>query len=346
MAPSTVDPGLASLFARVVLAGVRREFPHKLDQVLNGPEDVRSPKELHPAFFGCFDWHSAVHGHWLLARVLRLAPGVAEAEEIRGVLDEHLTHERIAVEAAYLSRPNSGSFERTYGWAWLLKLAEELSLASDVRVRLRADALRPLAGAFVQRYLNYLPRAEYPLRVGTHTNTAFGLSFALDYASRFDERGLGAMAVAKAREFFATDADREGWGEMAAEGEPSGSDFFSPVLLEADLMRRVMTGEEYAAWLGRFWPGLAMGRPRSVFAPARVSDRADLQIVHLDGLNFSRAWCMRSIASGLPDGHAARGVLERSAGAHMAASLAHVASGHFGGEHWLATFAMLGLTGA
>jgi hypothetical protein len=338
-----LDSALSSRFARIVLAGIHREFPNKLDHVMNAQGEVLPPRVLHPAFFGCFDWHSSVHGHWLLARVLRLTPGVPEASEIRRALAVSLTPENIAAEVRYLSRPNSGSFERTYGWAWLLKLHEELGRSAAAAIegaQTWESALRPLADAFAERYLKYLPKLDYPIRTGVHPNTAFGLMFAHDWAVWAGHTELKSLVEHKAREFFGGD---DGY---PAHMEPGGSDFFSAALLEADLMSRVLAPHEFATWFARFLPDTADGRPASLFGPARVSDRADLQIVHLDGLNLSRAWCMRGIAGALSDKDEVRRVLLDSAQRHEAAALPHVCSGNYAGEHWLATFALLALTGA
>ena len=329
----------ASSFARIVLAGIHREYPNKLDHVLDGADSVRSPRELHPAFFGCFDWHSAVHGHWLLARLSRLMPGLPEISAIRAALGRSLTAENIAAETAYLARPLAAGFERTYGWAWLLKLAEELGRGESIDAQAWFAAIQPLAHAFVERYLRYLPRADYPLRLGVHPNTAFGLAFAHDYAVFAGHDELRALVERKAIEFFTADT------EYPAQLEPGGADFFSAALMEADLMRRIWPVERFAAWLTTFLPRAGLAQPRSLFSPARVNDRSDLQIVHLDGLNLSRAWCMRNIAAALPETDPRHSALLRSADAHTAASLPHVCSGHYGGEHWLATFAMLALTG-
>ncbi len=338
---STLAPHLASRFARIVLGSVHREYPAKPDHVLNEEGDACPPRTLHPAFFGCFDWHSAVHGHWLLVRLLRLMPGLPEADAMRTALSASLTPERIAAEVGYLRRPNTGSFERTYGWAWLLKLAEELDRARagpDAAPRAWADALVPLADEMVRRYLAYLPRAVYPIRTGVHANTAFGLAFAHDYAVAAGHRDLHALVDRKALEFFGRDED------YPAHLEPGGADFFSPALMEADLIRRVLPPAEFTPWFRRFLPGADRGEPAALFTPARVSDRADLQIVHLDGLNLSRAWNMRNLARAVPQDDPARHALAASADQHAAATLPHVCSGHYAGEHWLATFAVLMLT--
>jgi DUF2891 family protein len=283
-----------------------------------------------------------VHGHWLLARLLRLMPDLPEAAAMRAALSRSLTPEHIAGEVAYLARPNSGSFERTYGWAWLLKLAEELGRGGEPPHGWGA-ALAPLAGAFVARYLAYLPKLDYPTRTGVHPNTAFGLAFAHDYSVFTGHHELRSLVESRALAFYGDDRD------YPAHLEPGGADFFSPALLEADLMRRVLVAREgegsFAGWLACFLPLAVVGQPSALFRPARVSDRADLQIVHLDGLNLSRAWCMRNIARALPEGDRVRAVLEEAADRHAAAGLAHVTSGSYAGEHWLATFALLALTG-
>lgn len=339
--PHQLDPSAASAFARVVLAGAQREFPNKLDHVLNGAAEVLPPRHLHPAFYGCFDWHSAVHGHWLLVRLLRLIPGLGEADAMRRVLSAHFTPANIAVETAYLSRPNSGSFERTYGWAWLLKLHEELGRSAAAGITGADDweaALRPLAEAFALRYLDYLPKLDYPIRTGVHPNTAFGLAFAHDWARWSNHADLQCLVEQKARQFF------EGDTNHPAHLEPGGSDFFSPALMEAELMRRVLHKPDFADWFKRFLSDAASSLPPTLFQPARVSDRADLQIVHLDGLNLSRAWCMRGIAAALPPGSTQVALLA-SAAKHLDAALPHICSGDYAGEHWLATFAILALTG-
>lgn len=318
----------ASAFARIALANVGREYPAKLDHVMESPADVRGPRELHPAFFGSFDWHSCVHMHWLLARLRKMHPALPERAAIDDAFDRHLTRDNVAAECAYLARPASLAFERTYGWAWLLALSREL------RSTRWSETLAPLADAIVQRYVDYLPRQRYPLRHGLHANSAFGLVFAMDYA----HPALRAACDAAARRWFETDRD------VPAAWEPSGTDFLSPSLTEADLMRRVLAREDFSAWLDAFLPRLADGAPASLFTPVVVDDRSDGQLVHLDGLNFARAWSMRSIASALPPQDRRAGALRRAADAHEAAGLAGLASEDYGGRHWLATFAVLAAT--
>ncbi len=324
----------ASSFARLALKGIQKEYPNKPADVLNSDKDVKAPRAMHPAFYGCFDWHSSVHGHWMLVRLLRLYPDLPERKRIRAVLAEHLTAKNLKAEADYFARPNSRSFERPYGWAWLLKLAEELHGWDDPDARAWSKNLKPLADAIVARYLAYFPKQTYPIRSGVHPNTAFGLAFALDYARATGHKGLCELVEERGRAYFAKDAG------IPAAWEPDGADFFSPSLTEADLMRRVLPPAEFRAWFRRFLPDVARGEPKTLFTPAMVTDRSDPQIVHLDGLNLSRAWCMRGVAAALPRDDPARKALAESAARHAEAALAHVASGDYAGEHWLASFAV------
>jgi hypothetical protein len=327
----------AASFADVALANVAREFPNKLDHVLDGEEDVRAPRALHPAFYGSFDWHSCVHMHWLLARVLRCFPDLPQRAGIEAMFDRHFAPGAIAGECAYLARPGSRSFERTYGWAWLLALALELIRGGRPAQRW-ATALDPLAACFVERYLAYLPLQHYPLRNGVHTSSAFGLLFALDYARATRETALEALCVERARAWF------EGDRAAPAAWEPSGTDFLSPSLVEAQLMLRVLPGAVFGAWLARFLPGLVHGEPAVLFSPVDVADRSDPAIVHLDGLNLSRAWSFRELAAALPHGDLRVPALAEACRRHVAAGDAGLAGGDYMGEHWLATFATLALT--
>ena len=324
----------ASHFAQLALKCITKEYPNKPEHVLNDSQDVQIPKALHPAFYGCYDWHSSVHGHWMLVRLLRLFPTLAEAPEIRKAISGNLSEENIRVETAYLKQKNRQSFERTYGWAWLLKLAEEVSLAEDAHAKTWSRNLQPLADALVNSYIVFLPKQTYPIRTGVHPNTAFGLAFAFDYAKTSGNEKLAALIAERSRTYFAKDTNYPGaW-------EPGGEDFFSPALMEADLMRRVLNPVEFRRWFDRFLPQLAAGRPQALLKPATVTDRSDPKLVHLDGLNLSRAWCMRSIANALPRNDPARKTLANSAHAHASDALAHVASGDYAGEHWLASFAV------
>jgi hypothetical protein len=329
-----IDEKQVSAFARLALKVIQQEYPNKPDHVVNSAGDVRLPRAMHPAFYGSFDWHSSVHGHWMLVRLLRWLPDLPENKHIRAVLHEHLTAKNLRAEADYLAEPNRKSFERTYGWAWLLKLAEELRGWDDPDGRQWSENSRPLADVIAARLLDYLPKQTYPIRTGVHPNTAFALGFALDYARAVDHKPLARLIEDRSRFYYAGDA------AVPAAWEPSGTDFLSPSLVEADLMQRVLPPAEFRTWLARFLPELARGEPKSLLTPAKVSDRSDPQLVHLDGLNLSRAWCMKRIAAALPADDPARRVLTDSAVLHADAALRHVASGDYEGEHWLASFAV------
>ena len=325
----TLTPDLAGRFARIALSHVTQEYPHKLDHVMDGPEDVQSPRALHPIFFGSFDWHSCVHGYWLLLRIRRLFPDLAEAAEIEALADEMLTQAKVAGELAYLDRAYTGAFERPYGWAWLLALHGEAARAER---KDWAQALQPLAIAFAERLMTFLPRLTYPIRTGTHFNTAFALVLALEWAEDWHPPLAGLIRL-RAVAWYGEDWNCPGW-------EPGGDDFLSSALIEALCMRRVLTEEPFRTWLGGFLPHLAAGEPRSLFTPATVSDRSDGKIAHLDGFNLSRAWCWRALADALDPALAE--MARTTADAHLQASLPHV-SGDYMGEHWLATFACLAL---
>jgi DUF2891 family protein len=326
---------LAAQLARIALSGVTREYPNHPNHVVLEAGDLRRTRELHPAFYGCFDWHSAVHSHWLLARLLRLRPALPEATPIRSVLNEHLTETNLRAEAAYFGEPGRRGFERPYGWAWLLMLQAELARHGSEEGRRWAATVAPLADAFAARFRDFLPKATYPIRNGSHTNTAFALILALDYAEAAEDAALRALIGATARGWYAGDRDAPAW-------EPGGDDFLSPTLVEAECLRRVLPAPEFAAWLGRFLPRLAECRPATLFAPATVSDRSDGKIVHLDGLNLSRAWCWRSLGAAFAADDPRRAIARDAAETHLAASLPHVA-GDYMGEHWLATYAVLAL---
>ena len=324
----------ASHFAALALKCVSREFPNKPEHVINNASEVSSPKVLHPAFYGCYDWHSSVHGHWMLVRLLKMFPNLPESTQVRAALGANLTAENIRAEVAYMKQANRQSFERTYGWAWALKLAEELHSWDDADGKQWSENMQPLSETLTKSYLNFLPKQTYPIRTGVHPNTAFGLAFALDYAKAVGDWQLEALLNERSRTYYAKDIDYPGgW-------EPGGEDFFSAALMEADLMRRVMKPAEFATWFHKFLPGVAKGGPPSLLQPAIVTDRSDPKLVHLDGLNLSRAWCMRSIAAALPVNDPARKILSAAADKHAAAALAHVASGDYAGEHWLASFAV------
>ena len=329
----TIDLQLAERFAAIALGHVGVEYPNGLSLAISGPQDLGTPRELHPIFFGSFDWHSCVHSHWLLARLRKMAPGLRHADAIDAHFDQAFTAEKVEGELAYLSRPYSRGFERPYGWAWLLLLQTELECHEDKAGRRWATILRPLADAFATRFKAWLPLADYPVRAGVHSNTAFALALAHEYASLLRDEALADLVTSKARDWYFEDRDCQAW-------EPSGDDFLSSALVEAELMRRVLAPAAFEAWFHRFLPRAVERQPATLFEPARVSDRTDGKIAHLDGLNLSRAWCWRGIARALGDatpvGRTALGAADR----HLEASLPHV-SGDYMGEHWLASFALL-----
>jgi hypothetical protein len=328
-----LTPDLAARFIRIALGHVAREYPNKLDHVLEGDADARGPRALHPIFYGSFDWHSCVHGYWLLASLLRRFPTLPEADQVRALLAERFTEANVAGEVAYLARPSSRGFERPYGWAWLLKLQAELLGHDD---RTWANRLQPLADAFAQRFRDFLPKAHYPIRTGVHSSTAFAFALVQDYAVVANDPSLSSLLRGKARAWYLADRAAAAW-------EPSGDDFLSATLMEAECMRRLLPRDEFLPWLEAFLPEAASGRPESLFAPAVVTDRSDGKIAHLDGFNLSRAWCWREIAHVLPSHHPLADVAEGAARRLMGASLPHVA-GDYMGEHWLASFALLALT--
>jgi hypothetical protein len=313
----------APRFARIALGHVRREFPNVVTQV--------SPRSLHPIFFGSYDWHSCVHSYWLLATLYRLAPGIPESAAIRTLFDDAFSAEKIAGELSYLEGATARGFERPYGWAWLLMLEAELN-RHDAKEW--AARLQPLANLFAQRFREHLPKATYPVRSGVHSNTAFALALAYEYAQSAD-KPLARLIRSTARKWYAKDRDCQAW-------EPSGEDFLSPALSEAECMRRILAPGDFRSWLKRFLPRLAKREPKTLFEPAKVSDRSDGRIVHLDGLNLSRAWCWRNLAATLAPNDPLRAIALGTAERHLAASLPHV-TGDYMGEHWLASFALLAL---
>lgn len=318
-----LDAAAAGRFAELALACVHREYPNKIAHVLNGDGDVKPPRELTPAFYGCYDWHSSVHGHWLLARLARLFPEAPFAAKARAALAQSLTPENLRREAEYLSGAGRGTFERPYGLAWLLALAQELREMKSPH----AAALAELERAAVERLSAWLPKLPHPVRSGEHSQTAFALGLALDSARAAGDGAFERLIVERARKFYGRDTG------CPAHYEPSGEDFLSPCLAEADLMRRVLPAGEFAAWLERFLPALP-------YAPQTVTDAADGKLAHLDGLNLSRAWMLAGIASALGEGHPRRAELARLAEAHGAAGLKAVTGEHYEGGHWLGSFAV------
>lgn len=325
----------ASHLASLPLKCIGQEFPNKTSHTSNSDSDhVLTPQQLHPAFYGCFDWHSSVHGHWMLVRLLKLFPSMPEAGNVRNALNKTITKENMLKEVNYFSLPLTSSWERTYGWAWILKLDEELYTWNDADAKRWREALQPLTQKIVQLWTTFLPKQTYPNRTGVHPNTAFGLVFALDYARAEKNSGFEKAIIESAKRMYGKDKN------VPASWEPNGADFLSPSLEEADLMRRVLPAKEFAGWFNQFITTQSL--KHLTILPV-VSDRTDLQIVHLDGLSFSRSWCMKGLASILPVTDSRRKMLLRSSIQHLSVALPHVVSGEYGGEHWLASFAVYAL---
>jgi hypothetical protein len=322
----------AGAYARVAIANVRREYPTTVQYQILGPGPLPTPREMHPAFFGSLDWHSCVLMHWVLVRLLRLFPDIAIAREMRAALDEDLTMEKITIEARYFDEHRA--FERPYGWGWALTLVNELAGWDDpAGARWRAN-LAPLADTLGARFLEWLPKATYPLRLGLHQNSAFGLSMALGHARTESRAGRPALEDAitdAARRWFAGDED------YPATWEPSGADFLSPALTEAELMSSLLDPKAFPVWLERFLPSF----PPSLIEPAVIADPTDGHIAHLHGLNLSRAWCMRRILEALPKHDRRRAELESSMARHAHASLGMAVGSDYMVEHWLAAYALL-----
>jgi hypothetical protein len=334
-APSRgLDAAAAGRFARLALDCVHREYPNKVAHVLAGDADARPPRELTPAFYGCYDWHSSVHGHWLLARLARLYPDAPLAAPARAALERSLTPANVAAELAYLRGPGRVSFERPYGLAWLLALAAELRSWDDPQARAWAAALEPLEVESAQRIMAWLPKLQYPIRSGEHSQTAFAFGLIADWAQVRGDVGMIRLLESRGRLYYGQDRG------CALSYEPSGEDFLSPCLAEADFMRRILPREEYAAWLGRFLPELPKDGRAGWLAPGIVTDRSDPKLAHIDGLNLSRAWMLEGMASGLPPQDRRRAALEAAARAHAAAALPAVTGEHYEGGHWLGTFAV------
>jgi hypothetical protein len=324
----------ASNFAKIALNCIQREYPNKLSHVMNDASEVQAPKELHPCFYGCFDWHSSVHGHWMLVKLLKRFPDLPENKKIRTALSQNFSKQNVLKEVEYLHQSNRASFERTYGWAWLLKLAAELYTWNDAQGNEWLENMQPLANAIEERYITFLPKQEFPIRRGVHPNTAFGISFALDYAMVAEREELKDILISRAKDYYMEDK------KSTAAWEPDGDDFLSPSLIEADLMSRVLPEEAFNNWFNKFLPGIEWGKPENLLHPVPVSDRSDPKIVHLDGLNLSRAWCMFRISKALPDSNPDKQILYQSAIEHANATLPYIASGNYEGEHWLASFAV------
>jgi hypothetical protein len=335
--PAAVDAGLAARFARLALDCVHREYPNKIAHVLNSAADAQPPSRLYPVFYGCFDWHSAVHGHWLLVRLLRVVPAEALGPELAGeivaALNRSFQPEAVAVEVAYLQGENRASFERPYGLAWFLRLTAELREWDDPRARAWLQTLMPLETAVVEQIRSWLPKLAYAIRLGTHNQSMFAFGLMLDWARAAGDLETESLIRERSLAFHLDDRN------CPITYEPSGEDFLSPCLMEADLMRRLLPQAAFAEWLSAFLPGIPTdGRP-DWLAVGIVTDPTDGKLVHLDGVNLSRAWNLQNIAAALPVEDPRRAALIAARDVHAEAGIANVSAEHYEGSHWLASFA-------
>ena len=316
---------------KLPLACFEKPYPYKLGQTLESAADLKEPKELHPVFYGCFDWHSAVHGYWSMVTLIKNFPEMEKAEEVKNILKANITKENILIETAYFEKEINKSFERMYGWTWLLKLAEELHTWNDPLAKELETNLQPLTDIIINRYKEFLPKLEYPIRVGEHTNTAFGLTFAYDYAITKGETELATLIEQRARYFYENDKN------CPMNWEPSGYDFLSPCFEEINIMRRILPAEEFLPWLTAFMPELKDKNYQ--LEAGKVTDRTDGKLVHLDGLNFSRAWSLYALANQYEEYiH-----LKNTAHLHMNHSLPNLVEDSYEGGHWLGSFAIYAL---
>lgn len=339
-ATDRLDETAAARFAALALACVHQEYPNKIAHTLASDADVKPPRALTPAFYGCYDWHSSVHGHWLLARLAKEFPDASFAAAARAALARSLTPANIAAEVAYLGGPGRVSFERPYGLAWLLQLASELERWEDPQAREWSRALAPLEAEAARRVSAWLPKLRYPIRVGEHSQTAFAFGLISDWAAVTGDAAMAGLLDSRARAYYLADRD------CPLRYEPSGEDFLSPCLAEADFMRRILRPAEFAKWLSRFLPGIPSNGSAGWLAPGEVTDRSDPKLAHIDGLNLSRAWMLEGIASGLPSRDRRRASLLAAARVHRDAALPAVTGEHYEGGHWLGTFAVYLTSGA
>ena len=331
-----LDEASAARFAQLALDCVHKEYPNKIAHYMASDADLKLPRQLTPAFYGCFDWHSSVHGHWLLARVIKLFPKSEVAGKARAALAQSLTAPNIAAEVAYITAPGRESFERPYGLAWLLQLAAELRTSDDRQFREWSATLAPLETAAANKVSTWLPKLSYPIRIGEHDQTAFGFGLIWDWAQTTHNASMEALLREKAKQFYLSDKT------CPLAYEPSGQDFLSPCISEADFVRRVLAPPEFARWLTAFLPEVPIDGGTAWFPVARITDRTDPKLAHLDGLNLSRAWMLEGIADGLPGDDKRRNALRATAKLHKDTSLGAVTSEHYVGSHWLGTFALYG----
>jgi hypothetical protein len=327
----------AVILARLPLHCIATEYPNKTSHVINNAEEsAMPPKELHPSFYGCLDWHSSVHGHWMLVKILKQFPDISLKDSIILALNNSFQTDKILAEANYYTRfKNSNTYERTYGWAWLLKLDEELDTYDNPQAKEWHKILQPLTQKIVELWKDYLKKETYPNRTGVHPNTAFGLVFALDWARTSGDTAFESAIIKKAKEFYGNNV------ATPAYLEPDGTDFLSPSLEIADLMSRILPEHDFIKWLNHFYEKRSL---ENIIKLPVVSDRTDYQIVHLDGLTLSRAWCMKGIAKALPANNKTGILFKKTAKEFLEHSLPNVISGNYGGEHWLASFAVYALS--
>jgi hypothetical protein len=323
----TIDE--ANHLASLPVKCLQQEYPNKLNQLLLNETELLSPKVLHPAFYGCFDWHSSVHGHWSLVYLLSNFENLKDKELIIEKLQINLSKENIAQEMLYFEKTHEKSFERTYGWNWLLKLQHELEISNDSYAKELADNLRPLTNLIIKRYIEFLPKLLYPIRVGTHSNTAFGLTNAWDYAVFSKNIPLQNSIKENAKRMFLKDEN------CPFNWEPSGTDFLSPCMEEVAIMQRILPEKEFLLWVKKFAPQLFSKKWK--WEVAKVSDRTDGHLVHLDGLNFSRAWNLYDLIQHYPKEFSH---LKSMADTHLSFTLPSIVDGNYEGEHWLASFAL------
>jgi len=338
---TTFDLEAAQRFARLALACVHKEYPNKIMHSMNSDADVSPPRKLTPAFYGCYDWHSSVHGHWLLVRLARTFPDAPFTAEARAALQQSLTEGNIAQEVAYLKADGRSSFERPYGLAWLLQLGMELREWADTDTAKNDPLphelsvnLRPLEQAAIDRLKTWLPKLSHPVRIGEHDQTAFAMGLMIDYARNTGDRDFLNLLTASARAFYAADT------HCPLAYEPSGEDFLSPCMAEADVMRRALPAKEFAKWLAQFLPQIPLDGSGAWLQPEKSTDPSDPKLGHIDGLNLSRAWMLDGIASALPKTDPRLGALEKCLAAHRSAGLAAVTGEHYEGGHWLGSFAV------
>lgn len=339
-APDRLDEAAAARFAALALACVHQEYPNKIAHTMASDADVKPPRVLTPAFYGCYDWHSSVHGHWLLARLAKDFPQAPFAAPARAALARSLTAANIEVEVAYLRGAGRASFERPYGLAWLLQLAAELRGWDDPQAREWSAALAPLEAESAQRIATWLPKLRYPIRVGEHSQTAFAFGLIHDWSEVAGNTDMAGLLGSRARAYYLADRD------CPLRYEPSGEDFLSPCLAEADFMRRVLPAGVFAQWLSSFLPDIPGDGSAAWLAPGEVTDRSDPKLAHIDGLNLSRAWMLEGIAGGLPDDDQRRASLLAAARVHRETALPAVTGEHYEGGHWLGTFAVYLTSGA